>query len=212
MTPGLVTLIPANRLDRAKGRLAEVIPAKVREALALATLATVVEAAAAVSRVVVLTADPRVAAAVDSQAEVMAEVPGVEGLNAQLEAAVRALLPLDELLILHGDLPLASADGLRALLAAAPHPPSATMVESGDGGTNALLLRPPGGFALAYGKSSYARHAAAAEAAGYAVGRHGSDALALDLDTPADLRRFLALPGSAATAAGQVLRAAGRGR
>lgn len=200
-------LVPVNRLDRAKGRLAAVLTAEERARLALATVGTVLAACRDAGLVVtLLTNDPVVVRAAGAGVRVLNEDPGVHGLNAQLEAAV-ARMPAAPggLLILHADLPLATGNELGALAAAAPGPPSATLVRSRDGGTNALLLRPAGTFALAYGPASFAKHEAAARAAGMAVCICESEALALDLDTPEDLQAFLAMPGASATPAGQLL-------
>ncbi|MDZ7727601.1 MAG: hypothetical protein U5Q44_05025 [Dehalococcoidia bacterium] len=119
------------------------------------------------------------------------EAPDRHGLNAQLEYA-RETLDAPALLILHADLPLADAAAVRRLVAAAPPAPSITLVESLDGGTNAMLLQPPGGVALAYGPGSAAAHREAAAAAGYTVTAADEPSLQLDLDTRDDLARLLA--------------------
>src|SRR5437868_2150541 len=56
-----------------------------------------------------------------------------------------------------------------------------------DVGTNALLLRPPRALVPAFGPASFDRHRAAARARGLSVAIVRLPALALDLDTPADL-------------------------
>ncbi len=203
-------LIPVNRLDRAKARLADVLTPGQREQLAVATLATVYAAAIGTgAEVTVLTADERVHALLPRGATIMPESPELRGLNAQLERAVAALHELEpaSLLILHADLPLATAEAIQALTAAAPASPSATIVRSADGGTNAMLLSPAGRFELAYGPDSAAKHEANARAAGLAVIIHHSPALELDLDTPADLATLLAIPGGPTTTAGAALTA-----
>lgn len=205
----MIALIPVNELARAKGRLAPDLSPEDRAKLALATLATVLESASGAGlEPVVVTRDPAVAAAVSPVARVLDEDPAFTGLNPQLESAVARLgqeRPLAELLVLHADLPLASAAALRDLLAAAPPAPSVTMVRSPDGGTNAMFLRPPGGFALAYGPASFARHEAAATAAGYEVRALSSPELELDLDTPADLDDLMRTPRGPETRAGRLL-------
>ncbi|MBI2767833.1 MAG: 2-phospho-L-lactate guanylyltransferase [Chloroflexi bacterium] len=210
----MTALIPVNMLDRAKGRLAAVLDRPAREALALATLRTVLAAAEAVcDRVVVLTADPRVSAhAAGGRVTFLAEDPEREGLNAQLEFALESMTEAPGgVLILHADLPLATADRLAEVLSSVAPAPSVTLVRSNDGGTNAMVLRPPGRFALAYGVGSFDKHVRAATAAGFAVTEVLEPALGLDLDTPADIEAFLALPRSGETEAGRVLIAAGFG-
>ncbi|MCC7363253.1 MAG: 2-phospho-L-lactate guanylyltransferase [Dehalococcoidia bacterium] len=199
-----LVLIPVNRLERAKGRLAGVIDARRRRELALATLRTVLAAAAdAGYPATVLTADPHVVLeAEEAEAGALPEVAGATGLNGQLEAAIARLdIPPGGLLILHADLPLATGDALQELVAAAPAAPSVTLVRSSDGGTNAMLLRPPGRFALAYGPGSFEHHLAAARAAGLATARATIPALQLDLDTAEDLAAFRAHPAAPGTPA-----------
>jgi 2-phospho-L-lactate guanylyltransferase len=208
----LRVLIPVNGLERAKGRLAEMLSPEQRAELALAPLETVLAAVdEAGCEAFVLTADGRVAEAVAGSARALREREDVAGLNAQLEAAM-AELNGDELLILHADLPLTTARDIRAVLAAAADAPSVTIVESPDGGTNAMLLRPPGRFALAYGRASASLHRAAAQASGMTVVAAVATGLELDLDTPADLERLLTTDTGRASAAGRLLSGWGVGR
>ena len=205
-------LIPVNRLDRAKGRLAGLLTPDERRELALCTFATVVAAVTEAGwRPVVLTSDPAVRAASPADALVLDELGAMLGLNAELEGAFPRLQPAfpqpddPQLLIIHADLPLATAEAIRALALAAAPAQSATLVRSPDGGTNAMLLRPPGLFALAYGRGSFEKHRLAALAAGVRCHAVESAALALDLDTPDDLLTLLASEGGRATAAGRLL-------
>ena len=209
----LVAIVPVNRLERAKGRISDVLDAHSRRRLALATLETVLGALReADMRALVLTADAEAAAAATAAgAETLPEEGELPGLNAQLEWAIERLAPAGSVLILHADLPLATAAALGHLAAVAPPPPSATLVRSSDGGTNAMLLRPAGRFALAYGPGSFARHAQAAAQAGYRVRHADIPALALDLDTGDDLAVFRAHPEALRTPAGRVLGAVSRG-
>jgi 2-phospho-L-lactate guanylyltransferase len=202
----LPVLIPVNRLDRAKGRLASLLDQEERETLALITFEAVLHAAG--PGAVVLTADEKVAKRARGRARVLREKRDLSGLNPQLEAAVaelRASGPARErLLILHADLPLARDEAV-AVLQEQSQPDSAVMVESPDGGTNAMLLRPPGKFALAYGKGSFAAHRKAAQAAGMRVIANENRELRLDLDTPEDIRELLRAPRGRQGAAGVFL-------
>ena len=206
-------LIPVNRLDRAKGRLSGLLTPDERRELALSTFATVVAAVRAAGwRPVVLTSDPGVRAASPEDALLLDELGAFLGLNAELEGAFLRLQPAfpqandARLLIIHADLPLATGDAIRELEMAAAPAPSATLVRSADGGTNAMLLRPPGLFALAYGKGSFEKHWAASGAAGLRRVAVESPGLALDLDTPDDLLTLLAMPSAAHTPAARLLR------
>jgi 2-phospho-L-lactate guanylyltransferase (CobY/MobA/RfbA family) len=60
----------------------------------------------------------------------------------------------------------------------------------GRGGTNALYLRPPDAIGLHFGDDSLATFLREAESKGVAFVVHQSDAMALDVDEPADLARL----------------------
>ncbi len=198
-------LIPVNRLDRAKGRLAALLAPEERAELVRRSLAAVLAAVeGAGMAAVVLTSDQAVRAEVPAGTRVLEEDPELRGLSAQLETAA-AQLGVEELLILHADLPLVTAEALRDLVRQAPEAPSATLVRPADGGTNAMLLRPPGRFPLAYGRGSGDLHESAAREAGLAVRRADVPALALDLDTPADVRVLLSTAEGRASEAGRYL-------
>lgn len=203
---GVPVLIPVNRLAQAKGRLAEVLTTGERRTLTLITLEAVLRAAG--DAAIVLTADPDVESVLRGRARVLPESPHASGLNGQLEVATAALIAdgtaKESLLILHADLPLASNEALETLEAAS-EPNSAVMVETRDGGTNAMLLRPPGKFSLAYGKGSFVAHERAVVSAGMTVIRNENRELRLDLDTPEDLRELLRAPRGRQGASGAYL-------
>ncbi|MCC7016019.1 MAG: 2-phospho-L-lactate guanylyltransferase [Rhodospirillales bacterium] len=126
-----------------------------------------------------------------------ASAPG--GLNASLEAAaawVRATRPDCAILVLPADVPAAHPSDIAALLA---EDSAVALARAEDGGTNALLLRPGVALPFAFGPESCARHAAAARAAGLSVAVVARANLALDLDRPADVARYLARAGSSRT-------------
>ena len=198
-------LIPVNRLDRAKGRLAALLEPEERAELVRRSLAAVLAAVEGAGMVaVVLTSDEAVEAEVPARVRILGEDRELRGLSAHIERAAKDL-GVDELLILHADLPLVTAEALRDLVAQAPPAPSATLVRPADGGTNAMLLRPPGRFPLAYGRGSGDLHEAAAREAGLAIRRVDMSALALDLDTPADVRALLSTAEGRASEAGRYL-------
>lgn len=204
-------LVPVNRLAEAKERLRALLSDAERAELARITMETVVEAARGAGDVVVLTSDPAVVDTLAGRATILLERPDVRGLNPQLEAALATLVErgAGEVLVLHADLPLVTTAALRDFVAAAPAAPSVTIARPPDGGTNAMLLRPPGRFRLAYGMGSCERHAAAARAAGMAVHVLEPAALTLDLDTPDDVRRLLQDLAGRRSKAGTYLRAIG---
>ncbi|MBA4180097.1 MAG: 2-phospho-L-lactate guanylyltransferase [Anaerolinea sp.] len=200
-------LIPLKAPSEAKERLAGILDRGERRELAITTFRGVVEAVLAAGlELAVVTPDVAAAAGLlTSDATLIAESPVASGLSAQIEYALAqpSFASFEHVLILHADLPLATPEALRALAGRADA--GVTMVESADGGTNALLAPLPLDFDLQYGSGSYAKHRTAAAAAGLAVHRFASPALALDLDTPEDIRALLEHPEGAASPAGQLL-------
>jgi 2-phospho-L-lactate guanylyltransferase len=206
----VAAIIPLNRLGRAKARLGGLLSPEERRELTLINLRQVIEAAKGAGLgPVVLTPEPEdVAVLLGEDANVMAEDPGRSGLSGQLEGAIAGR---DMAVIVHADLPLATAGDLKRVVDVAMAAPvaSVTLVESSDGGTNVMVLRPPGRFALAYGAGSHAEHARRAREAGMLVASVISPALALDLDTPADIAAFLDREDGRTSPAGLYLLARG---
>ena len=210
----LAALIPLKPPTEAKARLAGLLSPDERAQLARVTFLTVADALlAAAVPFVVLT--PNVIAAADLTAgrcTVIEEQPSVRGFSAQLQAALdgTSFAKSDTVLILHADLPLATPNAVRLLVSAArKHEGCVTMVESADGGTNAMILPLPRLFALHYGRDSFALHAAAVRASGLGVHVHRSAQLALDLDTAADVRSLFATSRGRKSPAGRLLLAMG---
>ena len=114
-----------------------------------------------------------------------------EGLSWALERGARSLL------IVPADLPALKPSDVDAMIAradtapgagAAPGPGGcAVLSPSADGGTNGLLLCPPGGFSFSFGPGSFERHLEAAKAAHLHPIRFENEGFGLDVDTPADL-------------------------
>ena len=119
----------------------------------------------------------------------------VDGLNralVQAQATAEAGAAT-RLLILPSDLPLIGAADVDALVLAAG---SSSVVVSPDRaleGTNALLLSPPAALLPAFGVGSFERHRQLAQDASLSVAIVKRWGLALDLDTPADVLRLLAI-------------------
>jgi 2-phospho-L-lactate guanylyltransferase len=110
-------------------------------------------------------------------------------------AAELAPEPADAVLVVLGDVAGARPEDLRQLLAAAPER-GAALAPSSDGGTAALLRRPPGVIPAAFGPDSAKHHRELAERAGVPCAELRLASLALDLDSPEDLGHFLAGGGA----------------
>jgi 2-phospho-L-lactate/phosphoenolpyruvate guanylyltransferase len=193
-------IVPHRGLAAAKTRLAPVLDDAEREALARRLLEQVLKVAQeACGDVVVITPSEALEPLVASTGARLVVQRGM-GLNAGLEQARREAISdqVDTLLVLHGDLPNLSTDDVAALLAAVPQPSGVAVGPDRAGnGTNGLALRPPDAIAFRFGVGSLAAHRAEAEAAGVPLVEVHRPGLAFDLDTPADLARWIELGDAA---------------
>jgi 2-phospho-L-lactate/phosphoenolpyruvate guanylyltransferase len=145
----------------------------------------------------VVTGDDRVAAIASSAG---AEVLRESAENGETSAVDFARLELkhtgcEAVLILPGDMPLVRAIDVEQILAQVPpsaSAPFALLVPSHDRlGTNALLLAPPDVIQLRFGYDSFNFHSAQVAARRLPQRYFENEHIALDIDEPADLERFL---------------------
>lgn len=108
------------------------------------------------------------------------------GLNAELDI-LRGELDDRALLVIHGDLPLVGPDDIEAMIEGAEVRGHAFAPDRHGAGTNAAAIMPGRAFSFAFGEGSLARHLAHAPNAAL-IRRPG---LAIDVDTPDDLKRAL---------------------
>jgi 2-phospho-L-lactate guanylyltransferase len=171
-----------------------------REALARRLLDQVLKVAhEACGDVVVITPSEALEPLVSSTGARLVVQRGM-GLNDGLDQARRGAIAdgIATLLVLHGDLPNLGADDVTALLDAVPRPSGVAIAPDRAGhGTNGLALRPLDAIAFKFGVESHAAHLAEAEAAGVPLVEVHRPGLAFDLDTPADLARWIELGDAA---------------
>jgi 2-phospho-L-lactate guanylyltransferase len=193
-------IVPHRGLAAAKTRLSPVLDDGEREALARRLLIQVLGVAhQACGDVVVITPSEALEPLVVTAGARLVVQRGL-GLNAGLEQARQEAIAdgVTTLVILHGDLPNLTTDDVAALLDSVPGTGGVGIAPDRAGsGTNALALRPPGTIALRFGAGSFAAHAAEAEEAGIPLVEVHRPGLAFDLDTPADLARWLELGDAA---------------
>jgi 2-phospho-L-lactate/phosphoenolpyruvate guanylyltransferase len=188
--------VPVKERDRAKERLAPLLPPDMRQALAAAMLEDVLTALAAVSGLAGL-----IVVTVDRQARRLALQYGAriledgarDGHTGAVTAAARLLAGEGRggMLTLPGDIPLVTAGEIGQVIAAHRPAPSFTIVPSHDeGGSNAVLLSPPDAVPLRFGADSFFPHLRAAEAHGIRPTVLRLPGIALDIDNPEDLAAF----------------------
>jgi 2-phospho-L-lactate guanylyltransferase len=193
-------IVPHRGFEAAKTRLAPVLDPAEREALARTLLARVLGVArAACDDVVVISPSEALRPTVEA-AGARLEVQRGLGLNAGLEQARDAALDegMRTVMVLHGDLPNLSAEEVAALAAALPASGGVAVAPDRAGtGTNGLAQSPADAIPFGFGMGSFARHRDAAVAAGLPLTVVERPGLAFDLDTPADLARWLELGDAA---------------
>ena len=181
-------------LDSAKQRLGPVLDSKARRNLAQRNAERAIRAAAAGdARLVVTGSEEVVAMAERLGARALLEVRQ-EGQNVAAKRGIEHALKngARAVVLLSSDLPLVTPKAVRDLLAAAGGvaPPAAVAVPAiGRGGTNALYLNPPDAISLHFGADSLEASRREAEKKGVKFTTFKSEAMALDLDEPADLAR-----------------------
>ena len=188
-------VLPVKRLDHAKHRLSALLTVGQRRALMAAMLGDVLDALRRVRvshELLVVTRDEDAARAAQAQsAQVIADA-GDGGHSAAAALGIRAAMAggARRVILIPGDCPLLEPTDLDALLGLPPaRAGRVVVVADRDGaGTNALLLEPPDAIAPAFGPGSQTRHTEAARRAGVVVENRRPGSLALDVDTPADLR------------------------
>jgi len=197
----VTALIPVKGFRNAKQRLSPLLGASDRELLAEAMVRDLLRAvrnARGLAAAFVVTSDECVAeiaaeygAAVIREAAEAGETGAVEIARSELQRAGH-----EAVLILPGDMPRVRASDIEQVLAQVPigaAAPFALLVPSYDRlGTNALLLAPPGVIELRFGYNSFSYHLGQVSARGLPLRFFENEAIALDIDEPKDLRRFLA--------------------
>jgi 2-phospho-L-lactate/phosphoenolpyruvate guanylyltransferase len=183
-------ILPVKSFAAAKQRLAGLLDAGSRQALAQAMFADVLASLRRVpglDSVVVVTADRAArSAALGERVRVLRDTREAGQSPAALIGIREAeAAGVDRVLLVPGDTPLLDPAEVEVLLERAP---AVTIVPDRHGtGTNALVLSPPSAIEPSFGPGSFARHKAAAEAAGVRHSIQRIPTLMLDVDTPEDL-------------------------
>ena len=189
-------LVPVKDQVLAKGRLSGVLAPNERRLLNQAMLEDVLSVVSEhrrIAKTVLVSDDPVAALLADKYAAESFSVRGADArdLNGSLRAACKQLAErgVDDILIVHGDLPMLQGTDLDALIEQSLSVRVDVVLgpDSRNDGTNALLFANSAFPALHYGPGSFARHKAMAQRCGldYAVVRRPG--VARDVDTASDL-------------------------
>lgn len=190
---GTWALVPLKSSDQAKSRLASVLSIEQRSKLFFAMAEHVIRTLRAceeIRGVAVATSSQQVASFAASLGALTVMQPADLGMSFALSSALSTLESVKpgRVLMLPGDLPLASPESLRTLLAMGTQSPGIVVVPDRQRiGTNALLSAPPQIVSPNFGGKSFERHLSLATAAGIHVSVFESRELGLDVDEPDDL-------------------------
>ena len=193
-------LIPVKGFRNAKQRLSPLLDAADRELLAEVMFRDVLKQALKARGLVetyVVTGDSRVAEIATSLGAQLIREEVEKGETDAVDFARRELKQLqrEAVLIIPGDMPLVRSVDIEEVLAQVPEGagfPFALLVPSHDRlGTNALLLAPPDIIRLRFGYDSFTYHMSQLSAQGLPFRFIENERLALDVDEPKDLERFL---------------------
>jgi 2-phospho-L-lactate guanylyltransferase len=203
MTPWVI--LPVKEMAGAKQRLASLLSPAERIALMQVMLRDVLMALAAaqgLAGIAVVTLDPWAQALAEAHgARIITEGAG-EGHTGSVTAAASLLQAegFAAILTLPGDVPAVKTPEVEALIAAVTIPPAFIIAPAHDEqGSNAILMSPPDAVKLRFGEDSYFPHLAAARAAGITPHILPLPGIAMDIDHPADIRRFARIPEAATT-------------
>ncbi len=203
----LWAVVPVKERDRAKERLAPLLPPELRQGLALVMLEDVLAALAGATRLsghIVVTVDPAARRLALRYGARIVEDGARDGHTGAVMAAARLLAAegCTGMLTLPGDIPLVTFGEIGEIVAAHAPAPSFTIAPSHDeGGSNAILLSPPDAVPLRFGVDSFFPHLRAAQAAGITPTVLRLPGIALDIDNPEDLAEFMRQPSQTRTRA-----------
>ncbi len=185
-------IVPVKPLETAKSRLAPALRPEERRALCLGMLEHVLDALAATGRIgyrAVVSPDPWVLSLARGRGGLPVQDHGLE-LNDALRLGVAAALTrgAEAVVILPADLPLLRGRELHGLVVRAMESPCVVVARAAaDGGTNALLVRPPRALEPSFGVNSFEAHCRQARERGIPLHLFEAPGLAFDLDTPESL-------------------------
>ncbi len=193
-------LVPVKNLSGAKQRLASLFDQPTRTELAQAMLFDVLETLGNWTdrlEVAVVTSDPfALQLAHQFHFSVIPDHFNRSQTDAiEMATGICEAQGVKSTLVIPGDIPLIQSWELEKILQSAPAQGS-VLVRAADGrGTNAIYRHPAGLFPARFGNDSFEPHYAAAQATGKPCVVLSLPGIALDVDTPADLRALAAAPG-----------------
>ena len=189
-TPRIWALVPFKGPDGAKERLGAYLSPRERHDLTLAMVRDVLAALtpASLEGVLVVSRSPAaVALAREFDAEVFADTAN-DLTGAVTEASAFIADRAEGTMIVHGDLPLLTADEVNHAIR--EHTDITLLPDRHDIGTNCIIATPPNAMTYQFDGTSFKPHKALARAAGFEPRIVRLPGFGLDIDTIDGLREF----------------------
>jgi 2-phospho-L-lactate guanylyltransferase len=188
-------LVPVKNLSNAKQRLGLVLEQSARTELAQAMLADVLDALAesAADEVSLVTSDRFAVELANHYRFAVIPDDSNRSETSAIEMATRACEArgIQTALVIPADIPLIEAADIRTIYESGPANGAVLVPSADQRGTNAVLRRPSALFPLRFGSDSFMPHLIAAIATRTPCVVLSLSRIALDIDTPEDLRQLV---------------------
>jgi 2-phospho-L-lactate guanylyltransferase len=187
-------VVPVKTLLKSKTRLSIVLSPQERQALTLAMLEDVLRAVkrSIVYQIVVISSDPVVQRfTCNFGVTVLQEKE--QGLNKAIMQATQWCVQKDAelVLIILADIPLLKPEDVNEIVNLSSEKICIVISPSRNGGTNALMQKPPNIIPMSFGPNSFRKHLAEASARGVPSRVYLSQRVALDIDSVKDMEYLL---------------------
>jgi len=187
-------VIPVKTLSKSKTRLSTVLNSRERQMFTLAMLEDVLKAVkcSMVRQTVVIGSDRTVKEIADDFG-VSYLKERKHGLNQAIKQATEWCIQnnANSILVLPADIPLITPEDINRIVKLCPKENSVVISPSQNGGTNALLQKPPNLIPTHFGPNSFSKHKTEAFHRGILTKTYISKRVAMDIDSPKDLENLL---------------------
>lgn len=187
-------IIPVKTLLESKKRLSIVLSPEERQTLTLRMLEDVLNAVkrSVICKTVVISSDPTVKELANNFGVSYLKERKTE-LNQAVKQATKWCIrnKANSVLILPADIPLITAVDINRIVKLGSKETAVVICPSQNGGTNALLQKPPDIIPTHFGPHSFSKHKTEALYRGIPTIVYRSIRIAMDIDSPKDLEKYL---------------------